>query len=71
MTKFKVIINYPDGTSEEADEVCKTEAEAQEYVSYLSSCYNQGGEVLHFSNPGDYPPSEENVLDFDVIKVND
>jgi len=67
---YKVVMRYPDGTDEELDEVFETEAEANEHGSYMCSCYRQGGEDLHMSNPGDYPLSDDEA-DFDVIEVDD
>lgn len=61
-------MKYPDGTSEEQDEVFESEAAAEDYGSYMVSCYSQGGEILHLSNPGDYPLSDDDA-DFEVIQV--
>lgn len=71
MAKFKVVMSYSDGTSEEDDEIFKTEGEAQEHGCYLCSCYHAGGETLHMTNPGDYPLDEEDEVDFNVIEVDD
>ncbi len=67
---YKVEMQYPDGTTEEDDEVFETEAEADEHGLYLVSCYREGGEILHMSNPGDYPLSDEEA-DFEIIEVDD
>lgn len=69
MAKFKVVMIYSDGSREEDDEICETEAEAQEHGCYLCSCHNQGAETLHLSNPGDYPFDEVDDVDFEVIEV--
>jgi hypothetical protein len=67
---YKVVMNYPDGTKEEEDEVFETEEEARAYGLEQCSNYVAGGEVLHMSNPGDYPLREEDDdVDFDVIEV--
>jgi len=67
---YKVVMQYSDGTEEEDDEVFETEAEADEHGLYMLSCYTQGNEILHMSNPGDYPlPDEE--ADFEVIEVDE
>lgn len=66
---YKVVMNYPSGTSEEDDEVFESESEASEYGSYLCSCYVLGGEILHMSNPGDYPLKNDDDVDFEVIEV--
>jgi hypothetical protein len=64
-------MNFSDGTSEEADEICETEAEAEEFGSYLSSCSTLGAEILHLHNPGDYPSDESSMVDFEVIEVDE
>ena len=71
MAKFKVVMNYSDGTSEEDDEIFETEEEAEEHGLYMCSCYNVGSETLHLSNPGDYPLDEDDDVDFKVIEVDD
>lgn len=65
---YKVVMHYPDGTSEDDDEEFETESEATEHGLYLCSCYTVGGEVLHLSNPGDYPLKDEQA-DFEVIEI--
>ncbi|SBN95773.1 Hypothetical protein PFR_JS12-1_1391 [Propionibacterium freudenreichii] len=67
---YKIVMQYPDGDSEEQDEVFDTEAQAVDYAGYLVSCYDLGGEVLNMSNPGDYPLSEEEA-DYEIIEVDD
>lgn len=67
---YKVVMQYPDGAEEEDDEVFETEAEADEHGLYMVSCYSQGGEILHMSNPGDYPLSDEEA-DFEVIEIDE
>ena len=64
---FKVVMRYPDGTTEEDDELFETELEAQDYGCTLLNNYETGGEVLHRSNPDDYPLEGE--ADFEVIEV--
>jgi hypothetical protein len=66
---FKVVMKYSDGTTEEDDEVFPSETEAREHGSYLVSCYHEGAEVLHMSNPGDYPLVEDDDADYEVIEV--
>ena len=70
-TKYKVVMNYSDGTSEEDDEIFDTESAAEEYGIYFCSCYHQGGEILNLSNPGDYPLDEDDDVDFEVIEVDE
>lgn len=66
---YKVVMQYSDGTKEEEDELFETEAGAYEHGVYMVSCFRQGGEILHMSNPGDYPLSGEEA-DFEVIEVD-
>jgi hypothetical protein len=70
---YKVVMNFPDGTTEEMDEVFETEAEARSYGEVCCGNYVTGVEVLHMSNPGDYPPLNEDDEDvgFDVIEVDE
>lgn len=65
---YKVVMKYPDGTTEEDDEVFESASEANDYGMYMVSCYSQGGEILHMSNPGDYPLSDDDA-DFQVIEI--
>jgi len=65
---YKVVMKYSDGSSEEEDEIFQSESEAVAHGEYMVSCYAQGGEVLHLSNPGDYPLSDDEA-DFEVIEV--
>jgi hypothetical protein len=67
--KYKVVMCYPDGTREQEDDTFETEAEAEEYGLYQCSCYKQGGEILHLSNPGDYPINDDEA-DFEIIEVD-
>ena len=70
MAKYKVVIYSPDGNSEELDEIFSNEAEAEEYgLTYISE-YSLGGEILHMSNPGDYP-LEEDDAEFEVVEIED
>ena len=68
---YKVVMIYPDGTTEEDDEVFVTEDEARAYGEEQCSNYIAGGEVLHMSNPGDYPLSDDDDdVNFNVIEVD-
>jgi hypothetical protein len=67
---YKVVMNYSDGTSEEDDEIFESESEANDYGLVQLSNMHTGAEVLHMSNPGDYP-LEEDDSDFEVIEVDD
>jgi len=65
---YKVIFTFSDGREEEDDEIFETEEEANDYG--LESCGNivVGREILHMSNPGDYP-LEDTDVDFYVVEV--
>lgn len=66
---FKVIIKFPDGTTEEHEETFQSREEAETYaLEWISNC-NTGGEVLNMSNAGDHPWSEDDEPDFEVIEV--
>lgn len=67
---WKVLYHYDDGTSEEDDEVFETEEEAEEHGLYMHSCASLGAEILHMSNPGDYPDDDDD-LDYEIIEVDD
>lgn len=70
-TKYKVMMHYPDGESEELDEVFDTESEADEEALYMCSCYHEGREILHMSNPGDYPLDEDADVDYEIVEIDD
>jgi hypothetical protein len=69
--RYQVVMQYPDGTEERDDEVFDTEAEAKEYGLTMVSNYAAGGEVLHLSNPGDYPEDGGGDADFEVEEIDD
>ena len=66
---FKIVMSYPDGTTEEQEEIFETESEAHDYGLVQCSNYEAGGEVLHLSNPGDYPLDDDDEVDFEVVEV--
>ena len=69
---FKVVMTYSDGDREDLDEVFETESEAAAFGSEQVSNFRAGGEVLHLSNPGDYPaPDEGLTADYEVVEVED
>ena len=65
---YKVVMQYPDGSEEELEEIFETESEAEEHGLYMCSCYSTGGEVSHLSNPGDYPLNDEGA-DYEMIEI--
>lgn len=66
--KYQVLLDgkVQDGLFDDEDE-------AQEYGQYLSSCAREGAEILHMSNPGDYPYDEDEyeAPSWGVIEVED
>jgi len=66
---FKVVMTYSDGDREELDDVFETESEAEAFGLEQVSNFDAGGEVLHLSNPGDYPAPDEGVqADYEVVE---
>ena len=68
MSKYKIIFN-----GEEQDEIYDTVEEAEEEALYLSSCADEGAEILHMSNPGDYDYDENDWQDddYEIIEIDD
>lgn len=71
MSKYKVLMQYSDGTEEMEDDIFDTEEEAEEYGCYLVSCSRTGAETLNMSNPGDYPLYDYEAPDFAIVEVDD
>lgn len=67
---YKIVMQYPDGTTEEEDEVFKTREAADDYGMYLVSCCSEGAETLYMSNPGDYPDEDCEDVDFEIVEVD-
>ena len=65
MTKYKVLFN-----DEMEDEVFDTEEEAEEYALYLCSCTQEGAEILHMSNLGDYDVDDYDA-EYEIVEVDD
>ena len=70
MTQYQVEIIYPSGETELEDYIFDTREEAEEHGMYMCSCYSQGGEILFMSNPGDYPPPDDEA-DFRIIEIDE
>lgn len=68
MSLFKVFMHYPNGETEETDEIFSTEREAREHGEYLCSCCSEGAETLHLSNPGDDPEDDCDEVEFEVVE---
>ena len=66
MVKYKIIFE-----GEEEEENIDTYEEAEDYALYLCSCAQQGAEILHMSNPGDYDYNEEEWErpDYEIIVI--
>lgn len=71
MPKYKVILYFPDGTKQECEDIFDTEEEAIEYGNDACGDYRTGAEILHLSNPGDYPLEDDDELDYEVIEIDD
>lgn len=65
MAKYKVLF-----LGEMEDEVFDTEEDAQEYASHLSGCTKLGAEILHMSNPGDYPEDDSDP-EYEIIEIDE
>ena len=70
MAKYQVNIIFPNGEEDLDDEIFDSYKEAEEYAWYLCGCYKEGGEILHMSNPGDYPLKEDDDCDYEIVKVD-
>ncbi|MCM1091233.1 MAG: hypothetical protein NC092_10160 [Butyrivibrio sp.] len=73
---YKVVMTFPDGEvidsyKEDGDDgIFDTEQEAEDYYTEWISNYSTGGEVLHLSNPGDYPIDEnEEDPDYEIVEI--
>ena len=71
--KYKYILYFPDGEKidslKDDGEVFDTEEEAEEEGLYAMSCAEEGADILHMSNPGDYPEYTKKELKKIKIKV--
>lgn len=64
---FKVV--WDDG--DEDDELFDTEEEAEEAALQGINNFHQGAEVLNMSNPGDYPPDDDEDPGYEIVEVDD
>lgn len=71
MSKYKIVMQYSDGVSEEDDYIFDTEEDAEEYANYLVGCSREGAEILNLSNPDDYPLDDYEEPDFEIIEIDD
>lgn len=65
---YKINLLFDNGDIEEQEEEFETYKEAEECALYLCSCYHQGSEILHMSNPGDYPYDENEEVDYEIFE---
>jgi len=71
MSKFRVVINFLNGDTEELDDLFDSYEDAeQEALEYISN-WHAGGEVLELSNPGDYPYEPDNEPNYDIFEEDD
>jgi len=71
MSKFRVVINFSNGDTEELDDLFDSYEDAeQEALEYISN-WHAGGEVLELSNPGDYPYEPDNEPDYDIFEEDE
>lgn len=70
MPKYKIVMQFSDGTSEE-DDFFDSEEEAIAYAGYLVGCSQDGAEILNLSNPGDYPLDDYEDPDYEIIEIDD
>ena len=71
MPKYKVIMHYSNGISEEEEDIFDTEDDAEQYALYLISCGKEGAEILNLSNPGDYDLDDYDEPDFEIVEFDD
>ena len=71
MPKYKVIMHYSNGISEEEEDIFDTEDDAEEYALYLISCGKEGAEIINLSNPGDYDLDDYDEPDFEIVEFDD
>lgn len=61
MAKFKPFLKFENGEELDLEEEFDTEEEAVDFGFQSISNYHTGMDVLHMSNPGDYPEENENI----------
>lgn len=66
MPKYKIIF-----AGELQDEIYDSYEFAEEQALYSVSCSRLGAEILHMSNPGDYPLDDYEEPDYEIIEVDD
>lgn len=71
MPKFKVVINFPNGDTDELDDLYDSYYEAEQAALEYISNWDTGGEILELSNPGDYPYDPANAPEYDIFEQED
>ena len=75
MAKYMIRYHWCDGDEDDDNNgnYWDTEEEAEDAALDGLSCAKVGGQLLHMSNPGDYPYDESDYEDndFEIIEVDD
>lgn len=66
MTKYRVVLKYSDGTTEEDDFLFDTRAEAEEHGKYLCICYHHGSELMSFTEIEDEIINDDDCAEYEV-----
>lgn len=61
MAKYKPFLLFENGEELDLEEEFDSEEEAVDYGCQSISDYHYGREILHMSNPGDYPEEDDDV----------
>ncbi|MCM1500608.1 MAG: hypothetical protein NC124_19270 [Clostridium sp.] len=70
MIYFLILLRATNRKEDGDDGIFDTEQEAEDYFYEWMSNYNTGGEVLHLSNPGDYPlEMVEQEPDYEIVEI--
>lgn len=69
--KYKAILYLENGNTLESEELFDTYEEAFRDGEEMTSDYMLGGEILHMSNPGDYPFDEDQEIELEVVEVDE
>ncbi|MDQ1138435.1 hypothetical protein QE410_003234 [Microbacterium sp. SORGH_AS 1204] len=66
---FKV--QWADDGFDDEDAIFETEAQAEAYAADQLNNFRTGAEVLHLSNPGDYPQDGEEDPEYAIVEVDE
>lgn len=67
---YKITMFF-NGEPDEQDEEFETEEQARDYADYLCGCSREGAEVLHYSDPFEYPDEEVDDVEYEIYEVED